>query len=168
MAGTPGYQSPDVIRAQESGGRFLDVDWKQNDVFSFGTLLAAIFTNGDPFPQFHRGKQINQGVLSGVRPRLPDDAPYWAREGALRCWQDQEDGFTGFQDCYSFFKSPTTQMMDDPRVRGRNTQSPLADEGYSPPNRFCNPPSPCSFYLLWTEKSPAGGDLSASINQDLV
>jgi serine/threonine protein kinase len=81
--GTAAYQAPEAL----SRGRLS----RPGDVFSFGILMAELWTRNRPFAGLAIGQVVYGVVYAGARPDLPPDCPAGYASLARACWADDPD-----------------------------------------------------------------------------
>ena len=96
-----------------------------SDVFSFAILLRFIFTGLEPTPDDYAGApkgppnvtaslkckmaQLASGVVSGMRPSLPDTIPFSARQLIKRCWAADPHSRPSFKEISELIEKMITE-----------------------------------------------------------
>jgi len=120
--GSPGYTSPELCEKMliSEGFRVGDsvndaapgntqVHYKKAmDVYSYGILLAAIVTGGEPYPPHLLSDQLIQGTLDGLRPEVPPKTAPLLQKVMKACWEHDPNDRCEFRDVLRIFPRDVT------------------------------------------------------------
>jgi len=102
--GTVSHMPPELIKNIEFGilehkmrSKYAEYDYSV-DVFAFGIVLWEILTRSDVYPNLRTRKSVQQFVLNGNRPEIPDFCPRPLARLMTRCWDTTPSSRPSFLD----------------------------------------------------------------------
>ena len=106
-AGTFCYAPPEILQCRLNGGYAKQIT-RSTDMYSFGLMLFAILTWGEPFesPDVRDKQKFTEDVVGGKRPDIRrlhhEGIPQALIEMITHCWCDQSDRWSAEKCCEVF------------------------------------------------------------------
>lgn len=86
-----------------------------SDVYAFGVLLYALFTNWMPFHTLSNN-ELRRTVLSGMRPSIPERVPPTMAELIRSCWAADPDDRPSFTSITLQLEGPPIHSLLSSKV----------------------------------------------------
>jgi serine/threonine protein kinase len=93
--GTPIYMAPELYREPEIEGEPQYTG--KVDVYAYGLLLFGLYTTQKPFSNYKSPFTLQQAVIKGVRPTIPDEVPANVKGLIEACWAGNPDDRPSFE-----------------------------------------------------------------------
>jgi serine/threonine protein kinase len=101
----PVWLAPEVMFGKDYG---VEVD-----IYSFGIVMYEIASSMDPFEEFHFRfiSMLEEQILTGLRPTLPDHCPAVYAQLAARCWQTNPSSRPTAQECIDVLEQLKMELL---------------------------------------------------------
>lgn len=99
------YEAPEIIDDQELTEKI--------DIFSYGMICFAILTGKSPFDTKAKTFKIQQAIVSGKHPKIPDDIPQSFSTLIKQCWQLDPASRPSMNDVVASLKDESFLLSPD-------------------------------------------------------